>query len=151
MMNRTRGFSLTETMLTLLLAGILFSSVFYIISISNRSSAGSYHLFLAEQLAREPVEILKSMRFSCVNRFMTEGKIADYMLNEWQRISPESESTRIKRSPDSAVFERHIILEKINGPDHKVGILAKIRVRPVASHRSAIALKEIVSSCIILQ
>lgn len=145
------AFSLPETMLSLVLVGFLSAAVFYVISASNRSSANSFHLYTAEQIAKEPLEVFLSLGYHGIINCESEA-VGDYRLNQWQVLEAKSQTTAIVRPEAVALFERFISLQRLT--DAQVNaVLVNVRVRPVGSAKNSIlsAKNEVVCSDIIIE
>lgn len=122
------GFSFVEVMLAIMILGLLAISAFTMISESSRGTANTYHQYLAEQIAREPLEVFRFLGCQKVLAGISGG-IADYKFNEWQKIESVSAATGIERPEDATFFERKIIVTPIN-KDATEAILVQINVRP---------------------
>jgi Tfp pilus assembly protein PilV len=125
---KTRGFSFTEIMLAAMVLGLLVIYVFTLISESNRGTASAYHQYLAEQIAREPLEVFRFLGSRKVRDNLGNG-IADYRFNEWQKIETVSSVTGIERPEDAAAFERKITVTPLSRDDIEA-ILVQVTVRP---------------------
>lgn len=121
------GWSLTEVLLTILLIGITTGGIFFVMSASNRNTMNAYHLYLTDQLAKEPVEVLRCLGFNSVSRAIQTG-IGEYRFNTWQSIGNSPESN-IRKPDDTLFFERKITVEPLNS-DETRGLLISVQVRP---------------------
>ena len=130
---KTGGFSFTEVMLAAMILGLLVIYVFTLISESNRGTASAYHQYLAEQVAREPLEVFRFLGSIKVREHLNTG-IADYKFNEWQKIETVSALTGIERPEDAAAFERKITVTPLSYKDMEA-ILVQVNIR--ASRGSA--------------
>jgi len=125
---KSQGFSFTEVMLAAMVLGLLVIYVFTLISESNRGTASAYHQYLAEQVAREPLEVFRFLGSIKVREYLNTG-IADYKFNEWQKIETASAFTGIERPEDAAGFERKITVTPLTHKDMEA-ILVQVNVRP---------------------
>ncbi len=121
------GWSLAEILLALLLTAITTGGIFSVMSASNRNTMNAYHLYLTDQLAKEPVEVLRCIGFNTVSKAVETG-IGEYSFNKWQSISIAPESN-IKRPEDTSLFERKITAEILH-TDATRGLLVTVQVRP---------------------
>ncbi len=126
--SKLRGFSFTEIMLAAMVLGLLALYVFTMISESNRGTANAYHQYLAEQVAREPLEVFRFLGSRKVRDNLGKG-IADYRFNEWQKIETLSAATGIERPEEAAAFERKITVTPLSLDDMEA-ILVQVDVRP---------------------
>ncbi len=133
MKSRRGAFSFVEVMLAAMILGLLAIYVFTMISESSRGTANTYQQYLAEQIAREPLEVFRFLGCQKVLAEISHG-IADYKFNEWQKIESVSAATGIERPEDATFFERKIIVTAINKDDIKA-ILVQISVRPIRNNR----------------
>lgn len=122
------AFSFIEVMLAAMILGLLAIYVFTMISESNRGTVNTYHQYLAEQIAREPLEVFRYLGCQKVLAGIGSG-IADYKFNEWQKIEEVSSATGIERPEDATIFERKIIITPIKKDDTEA-ILVQVNVRP---------------------
>ena len=127
------------------------AAIFYVISASNRSSLNSYHLYIAEQIANEPLVVFRSLGFRAIagSRCNTIG---DYAINTWQSIEQKSCVTGILRPEAASLFERHISFQELNDSNVNA-VLINIRVRPINKEKSGIlaAKNEVMCSDIIIE
>jgi len=124
------GFSFIEAMLATLVLGLLAAYIFMMISESNRGTTNAYQQYLAEQIAREPLEIFRFLGCKKVLDNQAQG-LADYKFNEWQKVAAISEATGIERPDDATKFERKITLTPLS-KDGTEGILIQIDIRSSA-------------------
>jgi len=122
------GFSFTEILLATMVLGLLVIYVFTLISESNRGTASAYHQYLAEQVAREPLEVFRFLGSNRVRESLNTG-IADYKFNEWQKIETVSAATGIERPEDATAFERKITVTPLTHKNMEA-ILVQVSVRP---------------------
>lgn len=121
------GFSFIEAMLATMILGMLALYVFTIISESNRGTTNVYNQYLAEQIAREPLEVFRFIGCKKVLENQHQG-IADYRFNEWQQVAAVSEITRIERPEDATKFERKITATPVS-KDGIAAVLIQIDIR----------------------
>lgn len=124
------AFSFIESMLATLILGLLAAYIFTMISESNRGTTNAYQQYLAEQIAREPLEIFRFLGCKKVLESQTRG-LADYRFNEWQKIAAISEVTGIERPDDATNFERKITLTPLS-KDGTEGVLIQVDIRSSA-------------------
>jgi type II secretory pathway pseudopilin PulG len=124
------AFSFVEAMLAMLILGLLAAGVFMMISESNRGTTSAYQQYLAEQLAREPLEVFRFLGGRKVLNNQSQ-ELAGYKFNEWQKIVESSETGGIKRPEDATKFERRITLTPLN-KDGTEGVLIQVDVRSAA-------------------
>lgn len=122
-----RGFSLVEAMLATMILGLLAIYVFTMISESNRGTTNAYYQYLAEQIAREPLEVFRFIGCKQVLENESQG-MADYKFNEWQKIDAVSEITGIERPQDATRFERKITATPIEKDGIKA-VLVRVNIR----------------------
>lgn len=127
------GFSLPEALLAVLILGLVATSVFYLISATNRSTLNAYYQYLGEQIAHEPLEVFRSIGYAKLSDYSGKS-IADYQLNTWQEVAALSPVTGIERPPVSQAFERKITMQLLE-KDGINAILLMVSVRP---HKSGI-------------
>lgn len=125
---KARGFSFTEIMLAAMVLGLLVIYVFTLISESTRGTASAYQQYLAEQVAREPLEVFRFLGSIKVREHLNTG-IADYKFNEWQKIETVSAASGIERPEDATAFERKITVTPLAHKDMEA-ILVQVNVRP---------------------
>ncbi len=128
MRQKSTGFLLTEALLAILILGLVSSSVFYMISASNRSTMDAYHQLLGEQLAQEVIEVFRSIGYNRLSECHDQN-IGDYKLNDWHPITPLSKETGIERPAGCAMFERQISMQLLE-KDGINAILLRVTVRP---------------------
>lgn len=119
---------MTEAVLSMLILGLAGTSIFYLISASNRNTLNAYHQYLGEQIAREPLEVFRSLGYARLSE-CDDRSIADYQLNSWQQVKVFSPTTGIERPPASEFFARKITMQLLE-KDGINAILLKIAVRP---------------------
>ncbi len=146
------GYSLPETMLALVILGLLSVGIFYMISATNRSSHNSYHIYLAEQIAHEPLEIFSSLGYKAILDLEKNIGIEDYKVNQWQKLEQKSQKTGIVRPAEVAMFERFISCQRLAG-DNTMAFLVQVKVRPAKDFRDVVLLSrnEVVCSDIIIK
>ena len=116
-------------MLAAMVMGLLVIYVFTLISESNRGTASAYHQYVAEQIAREPLEVFRFLGCQRVRENLGQS-IADYRFNEWQKIETVSAATGIERPEDATAFERKITVTPLTRDDIEA-ILVQVSVRPL--------------------
>lgn len=149
--SRKPGYSLPETMLALLILGLLSAGIFYVISASNRSSNNSYHLYLAEQIAHEPLEVFNTLGYKSILD-LGNGGLEDYKVNQWQKLEPEGYKTGIVRPAEVAMFERFISFQHLSN-DNTRALFIQVKVRPAKDFRDGVLMSksEVVCSDIIIE
>ena len=128
------GFLLTEALLAMLILGLVSSSVFFMISASNRNSMNAWHSLLGEQLCNETIEVFRSIGYNRLSD-CHDQYIADYQLNEWQPVTAASKITGISRPEACSIFARKITMQLLE-KDGINGILVKVSVKPLKSSGS---------------
>ncbi len=124
---RNCGFLLTEALLAILILGLVSSSIFFMISASNRNTLNAHHQLIGEQIAQEIIEVFRSIGYTRLSE-CHEQYIADYKLNDWQSVEPVSRETGIERPDTCAMFERKITMQLLE-KDGINAILLKVAVR----------------------
>lgn len=145
-----KGWSLAEILLALLLTAMTTGGIFFVMSASSRNTMNAYHIYLAEQLAGEPLEVLRCTSFAEIAAKLDTG-IGEYRFNRWQRIRPVTGRDIINRPPEAEQFERKISAELIQHENTR-GILLKVFVRPLTTaQRGLISRCETINSGIIIE
>ena len=126
-MINSKGFSLIEVLVSILILSIISSGIFLFITGANRSSMDSYYEFMALQVAREPIEIFKCFGYERIAKAATDP-IADYKINQWQNVLQYSSQTGIDRPQETEFLERNIECTPVNDSGIK-GVLIKVTVR----------------------
>lgn len=122
-----KGFSLIEAMLATMVLGLLAVYVFTMISESNRGTTNAYHQYLAEQVAREPLEVFRFLGCQEILKNQQHG-LADYKFNEWQQVTAVSEFSGIERPEEATRFERKITATPIE-KDGVKAVLLQVNIR----------------------
>jgi Tfp pilus assembly protein PilV len=133
------GFSFTETLITLIFIGFISTTVFYFISVSNRNTMDSYHRYLAEQIAREPLEIFHCIGYRNLEK-LVENELPDFRFNVWQPV----QNSLVNRPTAAARFARKIQLHKITSSGNNA-FFVEVMVRPAASINSNLLQKNEIS------
>lgn len=122
------AFSFTEVVLAAMILGLISVYIFTMIFESSRGTSNAYHQYLAEQIAREPLEVFRFIGCQKVLEHVGQ-QLADYRFNEWQKVEAHSKSTGIERPDEVTGFERKIMVTPITHADSKA-LLIQVIVRP---------------------
>jgi len=134
--NIRKGLALTEILLAILLTGLTTGGLFFVMSASSRNTVNAYHIYLAEQLAREPLEVLRCSGFNEISKKL-DASIGEYQFNRWQRINPNVSESGIRRPVEAGLFERKLSAELIQHETTR-GILLKVSVRPLSTTQKSL-------------
>lgn len=134
MSGTTSGFSLSEILLSIIILALLAGSGFLAISSSNTHTQNACQQIIAEQIAREAVEVFRSIGFDRLAE-CHDSAIAGYKLNVWQPVTASSRETGIERPAASSLFERKITMQPLEKEDMNA-IMLRVSVR-LQQHRFA--------------
>ncbi len=123
----TKGFSLPEILLAAIILALLAGSGFMAISSSNNHAMNACNQILEEQIAREALEVFRSIGFNRLSE-CHESVIAGYQLNTWQPVATFSRETGIERPAACSMFARKISMQLLE-KDGINAIMLRVSVR----------------------
>lgn len=144
-----RAFTMIEMLLGILLFG--FISVFYLQTSSfvNREVNVLSYQLIAENLSREPIEIMNTLGYHQICD-RNSIRIPGVRLDQWQRMEAECSETGIERPAKASFFERKVTVSPLEHARRKA-LLIKVFVRPIHGGSSLFRTGEISNSGIILE
>lgn len=148
-MLKNKAYTMIEMLLAILFLG--FISIFYLQTNSfvNREAKMLAYQTIAENLAREPIELLDTYGYHQICQ-LDSIQIPGIKINQWQKMEAECSETGIERPAKAYSFERKVTVTKLTHAKRKA-LLIKVAVRHTQDRSSLFRTGEISNSGIILE